>query len=134
MSSSPVWVKTKTVKNGICCFSAYQASLCQCVQEIDDMSKMFSCNELAVWNLAKCVGPVQRWNATCYNRQNKPHLVLRRLKRIVPLHVFRAWLSRICHHSTILLSPKCNGKVWVRVKKQNFKASVNILIKISKLL
>ena len=36
---------------------------------------------------------------------------LRRLDRIVSVHFFRAWLSRVFHHKTMLLSTKCNGKV-----------------------
>ena len=34
--------------------------------------------------------------------------LLRRLDRIVPAHLFRAWLSRVVHHKTMLLSAKCN--------------------------
>jgi len=40
------------------------------------------------------------------------------LDRIVPAHLYRAWLSRVFHHKTILLSAQCNGKVRVTTRKQ----------------
>ena len=43
---------------------------------------------------------------------------LRSLDRIVPAHLFRAWLSRIFHHKTMHLSARCNGKVRVTDRKQ----------------
>jgi hypothetical protein len=44
---------------------------------------------------------------------------LRRLDRIIPAHLFRASLSQVFHHKTmLLLSAKCNGKVRVTARKQ----------------
>jgi hypothetical protein len=48
-------------------------------------------------------------------------LILMRLGRIVPAHLYRAWLSRVFHHKTMLLSAKCNGKVRVTARKQIIK-------------
>jgi hypothetical protein len=47
--------------------------------------------------------------------------LLRRLDHIVPAHLFRAWLSRLVHHKTMLLSAKCNGKVRERLENKLLK-------------
>ena len=48
----------------------------------------------------------------------------RRLVRIVPVHLFRAWLSRVFHHKTMPLSAKCNGKIRVMAKKTNYSKTL----------
>jgi hypothetical protein len=40
------------------------------------------------------------------------------LDRIVPVHLFRAWLSGVLQGITMLLSAKCNGEERVTARKQ----------------
>jgi hypothetical protein len=57
--------------------------------------------------------------------------ILRRLDRIVPVHIF---FAQVFHHKTILLSAKCNGKVRVTALKQIIQKLCEHFNKISKLL